>query len=149
MKLVDLDGMRVIARESGERVATARSVVIDARNAQVRAVTVADGDKRLIDWTHVVAAGADATVIDSADALRAPSTEAEAHALHVAESLLGKRVLTTEGRAIGCLEDLVVDSSGCLTELRAGGDAHPGTDVVAIGAFAVVVKADTDDTGVR
>ncbi|MGW0908923.1 PRC-barrel domain-containing protein [Streptomyces sp. NPDC002853] len=93
-----------------------------------------------IPWAQVRGMGPDAVIIDTT----AAATEAVGGASHsrAHKKLLGKRVLTEYGEDIGTLTEVTFDpDTGGIGDLYIGREQVPGTRLVGLGSFAVVLGA--------
>ncbi len=141
--LHSLLGMKVVARDTAERVGEIHGVVVDIHRGTVLAWQVGKGRKaRVIDHAHVTGI-ADAAVIDAEDSLREPADGLETDTLKGRGALLGSLVLTDAGVELGSVDDVEVDTdSGALGVVSTGGAAVEPSRLLGLGSYALVVAAD-------
>ena len=134
-------GRPVVARDTAETVGDVQGAVVDVPSRRIVALQVGKGRKaRLVDWASLSGVGPDAVVVLSESALRGPAGEREEGFVKGGLPLLGARVLTDRGDVIGSLDDVEFDEeSGSVDTLVAGEHQLAGTDLRAIGSYAVVV----------
>ncbi|WP_055702843.1 MULTISPECIES: PRC-barrel domain-containing protein [Streptomyces] len=140
MLLSDTVGRPVVSSSDAARVGTVAGLVVDTEEARVTALRL-DGVKGrgdVVAWADVDALGPDAVVVAAATAARFASADSGKD-----QDLLGKRLLTDLGDAVGTVADLAFDpASGRVDALHTSRGARvPGADLLGIGAYAVVVRA--------
>jgi sporulation protein YlmC with PRC-barrel domain len=136
-------GRKLISRESAEGLGRLTHVVIDVKERRVTALVAGKGRKAaLIDWEQVGGFGPDAVMIVGESALHPPRDDHENAAAHGKLDLVGKRVLSDRGDALGEASDVVFDSdSGAVETVLIGEREVPATSLLGAGSYAVVVKA--------
>jgi len=144
MRLHDAMGRAVVARDTAETVGQVHGAVVDAASHRIVALQVGKGHKgRLADWTAITGVGPDAVVIEGEASLRAVSGEREERILKGDVALLGGRVLTDKGDALGALDDVEFDeTTGELLALICGETSVPATRLRSVGGYAVVVATE-------
>ena len=146
-RLSEVDGERVISRDSAEQVGTLRHVVIDVTARRIVALHV-DGRKRksqLVDWSAITGFGPDAIVVESEDALRPP---AEGQELEVASGKLdldGRLALSEGGDALGAVTDIEFDeASGAIERIVTDQASYDATRLRAIGPYCVILRGSSE-----
>ena len=143
MRANDVGGRKVISTATAATLGKVDSLVVDAAAQRVVAVrlkkTEGDGDTLL--WGDIASFGADAITVASDDVVRVAdgsvSTLADKH-----HHLIGKRVLTQAGEELGKAKDLEFDpADGTIRAVVVEHAEVPGTDLVAVGSYAVIVRA--------
>lgn len=142
VNLSTLYGRPVLDVSSATTVGSVRCGVVAAVDGTVHALvldkTPAEGS--ILSWSSIKSIGPDAITVESAEVFRVPSEEEDRAAKGDLDPI-GKRVLTSDGEAIGELTDLSVDEvSGTVEEVAIGDDRLPGTSIVGSGDYAVVVR---------
>ncbi|MDP8903940.1 MAG: PRC-barrel domain-containing protein [Chloroflexota bacterium] len=144
IRLSQLKGQRVLARDGTQIVGSVRRLLLDRATNSIVALQLdgtSDSDN-LVEWSDLAAIAPDALIVDSEEVLRGPQTAAEHDLLAGRLELQGKLVLTETGDEIGPLNDLAFDErSGQLVELEVPGHVVPASDVVALGPYALIVPA--------
>jgi uncharacterized protein YrrD len=135
-------GRRVVSTNSAETVGIIDTFIIDPGLRRVVAVglTKVTGRFTVLPWERL-SFGADAVTTGGITDLVVPEGQlailADRH-----HSALGKRVLDTAGRELGTAHDADIDpASGAVIALLVGDFAVPGTALIGIGSYAVVVAA--------
>lgn len=134
---------RVVSTTSAVTVGRVDGFVVDAPNARVLALKLkkTPGDADLLRWSELTAFGRDAVTVPDDGVF----TGAEGELATLADSdheILGKLVLTDTGVAVGKLEDVDFDvSDGTVTTLITERSEVPGSTMIAIGGYAVMVRA--------
>jgi sporulation protein YlmC with PRC-barrel domain len=146
MRWSDVQGLKVISRESAEQVGEVRGLVVDPQARTITAVQVTGKKKgEIVSWERFTGLGPDVAVLDDEEAVRAPSGELETAAVHGEADPIGKRLLTDHGDAFGTVQDLEFDrDSGALTALISEREEVGADRLRAIGSYAAVVAAPSD-----
>ncbi|WP_409056271.1 PRC-barrel domain-containing protein [Streptomyces sp. SYP-A7185] len=134
-------GHPVISAEDARPAGEVAGLGIDARTRRITELYLKgskSGDS--VPWTRVRGMGPDAVIIDTtAAATEAGHGEAHSRAL---KRLLGLRVLTEYGEDIGTLSDITFDpETGTVGDLYVGREQLPGSRLVGLGSYALVVGA--------
>jgi sporulation protein YlmC with PRC-barrel domain len=146
-RLSALLGTKVVGRDSASGIGKVHRLVIDPAAGRIAAVQVGKGDDDLIGWEHVVGLGDDAVVVEGDSHRRAASGRLEERAVDGVLDLEGKRILSDRGHELGTVDDVEIDEAeGTVRALLAkGGRVVDGDRLLAIGSYAVVVRAADDD----
>jgi len=135
-------GRKVISTNSAETLGIVDTFVIDPALRRVVAVGLSKVHGRLtvLPWERLTF-GADAVTTGGITDLVVPDGQlaglADRH-----HSALGHRVLDTAGRELGTVRDVDIDpTSGAVIALLIGDLAVPGSALIGIGGYAVVVAA--------
>jgi len=141
MGLRDAMGRAVVARDTAETVGQVHGAVVDVGSRRITAVQVGKGHKaQLADWSAITGVGPDAIVVDSEGGLRGAQGEREERIVKGDIALLGGRVLTDRGDALGTLNDVEFDEdTGEVVALVCGDTSVPAARLRSVGGFAIVV----------
>jgi sporulation protein YlmC with PRC-barrel domain len=140
VRFADIRGRVVVDRSTAREVGTVGALVVDPAEHRITSLDVDDGDGRLVGWDSIVGIGDGGVVVTSGDALRTPSAT-ERERLARGHDLIGRRVLSSAGEAIGELDDIVFDArNGVVESLVANGSDVSGDRLRAIGSYAVIVN---------
>jgi len=139
-------GRKLISRASAGELGVVGHFVVDADERRIAALVVGRGKKaQLVDWAQVSGFGPDAVMVIDDGALRAPVGDREQAAADGRLDLIGKRVLTEQGNALGVLDDVIFDAStGAVAMLRIGDRDIPAASLLGSGPYAVVLDATQD-----
>lgn len=143
MLLSEAVGRQVVNTATAATLGKIDELVIDARAQAVVAVTLrktADGDT--VRWSDITAFGADAVTVPGADRLSEAPPEV-AFLLDKDHRILGKQVLAATGDELGTVQDIEFDPrTGAITALILASGQVPGSRLIAVGSYAVVVQAE-------
>jgi len=144
MRLREAIGRAVVARDTAETVGQVRGAVVDVGARRIAAVQVGKGHKaQLVDWDAITGVGPDAVVIAGEASLRSGRGEREERIVKGDIALLGGRVLTDRGDALGPLDDVEFDeTSGEILTLICGETTVAAARLRSVGGFAVVVATE-------
>ncbi len=144
MRLHDAMGRSVVARDTAETIGQVHGAVVDVGSRRIAALQVGKGHKgRLADWAAVTGVGPDAVVVDGEASLRAARGEREERILKGDIALLGGRVLTDRGDALGALDDVEFDeTTGEILALICGETTVAAGRLRSAGGFALVVAGE-------
>jgi uncharacterized protein YrrD len=152
-KVSQLIGKSIVSGSNGERLGKVADVLLDADSHRVVGLVVAGGvlsSEHVLPYAQVQTLGTDAVIAQSATGL---ITAKEWHAQPVVatrtSALTKKRVLTTSGRAVGDVRDILLDENGMVDALEVSGaglfrrrstvSSSPG---LTIGSDAVLIPDD-------
>ncbi len=149
MGLRDAMGRAVVARDTAETVGQVHGAVIDVDSLRIAAFQLGKGHKaQLADWTAITGVGPDAIVVESQAGLRAANGEREERIVKGDIALLGGRVLTDRGDALGSLDDVEFDEeTGEVVALVCGDTSVAAARLRSVGGFAIVVAAGEPEKG--
>ncbi|MEU6823500.1 hypothetical protein ABZ921_22930 [Streptomyces atriruber] len=140
MLLSQAVGRPVVSSADAAQVGTVAGLVLAPEEALITAVRLdgVKGGADVVAWADVHAVGPDAVVIGAASVARFASTDSAG-----SQDLLGKRLLTELGDAVGTLTDVAFDpESGRVDTLHSSRGARiPGHQLLGVGSYAVVVRA--------
>ena len=145
-------GHPVVATENAEQLGQTSGVAVDPSRARIVALHVSGskGSARFVPWERIASFGADAVMVQDADAVRDTEGPFEQRVADGEGDVLGKRTLTDRGDEIGAIEDVEFDpGDGRLESLQVAGQAIAPERLLGIGAYAVVVRADDSEPDVR
>ncbi|MFE4856611.1 PRC-barrel domain-containing protein [Streptomyces sp. NPDC056670] len=135
-------GRSVINVEDAQQIGAVEELVIDPASAQIVAIRLKgakDAGGGTVAWQDVQAVGPDAVMVHAARTARLSPVDAE-----VQKDLVGKRVLTERGEEIGKLTDVAFDPvTGRVEGLQTARGLIPGHSMLGVGAYALVVRAQT------
>jgi sporulation protein YlmC with PRC-barrel domain len=144
IRLSQVKGRRVIARDNAQVVGSVRRVHVDAATSRVVGIELEGTLDRdtIVEWPAVVAIEQDTLLIENAGDRREPLDATEQAFVAGQLDLEGKLVLHDSGEALGRLEDVVYDErSGRVTELVVPGQLIPIERIVALGSYALIIPA--------
>lgn len=145
MRFTRATGHEVVGTATATTIGTVGELVVDPGEHRVVALALdrRHGDGDTVLWDDVQAFGEDAVTVEDEDRV-AEAPERVAELRRKDHRLLGKRVLTTAGEAIGEVADIDFDpGSGELTELVLRDDGRvAGARLRGVGSYAVVVAAE-------
>ncbi len=142
MLFSEAKGRKVVSTSTAETVGKVNGFLVDPAQSVIIAIELkkTDGGDTL-HWPDVEAFGTDAVTVLDAGKITDASSEAAALA-GKEHHLLDKRVLTTAGDERGKVDDVEFDKeSGAITMLVLGDGELPGSALVGIGSYAVVVRS--------
>lgn len=152
-KVSELIGKPIVSAENGERLGKVSDVLVDAHSQHVVGLVVATGllsSEHVLPYADVQTLGTDAVVARSGSGVVGPKEWHQQAVETVRTSTLKhKRVLTTTGRALGDVRDVLLDEAGEVEGFEVGGSRFggllrrrsrvPQARSVTIGADAVLV----------
>ncbi len=143
MGLRDAMGRGAVARDTAETVGQVHGAVVDVGARRIVALQLGKGHKaQLADWSAITGVGPDAVVVDSGASLRAARGEREERIVKGEIALLGAKVLSDRGDALGTLDDVEFDeATGEILTLVCGGNSVGAGRLRSMGGFATVVTA--------
>jgi uncharacterized protein YrrD len=159
-KVSELVGKSIVSAATGELIGKVSDVLLDRQSQQVVGLVVAGGlvtSEHVLPFADVQTLGTDAVIARSASGMVSAKEwhEREVDVMR-ASALKRKRVLTTSGRALGEVGDVVLDDVGNLegfevTGSALGGLLHPRSRLphsrgVTIGTDALLVEDDAVPT---
>jgi uncharacterized protein YrrD len=156
-KVSELVGKPIVSAENGERIGKVSDVLLDPQSQHVLALVIAGGllhSEHVLLYTDVQTLGTDAVVARSGTGVVGAKEWRQLAVETTRTSMLKhKRVLTTSGRAVGEIRDVVLDDDGGVEAFELGGSALAGllrrrstlphAEGVMIGADAVLVPDET------
>ncbi|WP_375482155.1 PRC-barrel domain-containing protein [uncultured Jatrophihabitans sp.] len=137
----DADGMKVVSTSTAETVGKVHGFIVDVRGPNVIALQLKKTDSGdILRWSDVAAFGADAITVADASKIGEGGDDL-APLLDKRNHVLKKRVLTTGGDELGDVKDVEFDpATGGITSLHVGDRSVPGSTLIGIGHYAVVVR---------
>lgn len=143
MLLSQVLGHPVISAEDARPAGQVAGLGIDPRTRRITELYLRDaksgGDS--VPWTLVRGMGPDAVIVDTAAATEAVRGGSHSRA---DKKLLGKRVLTEYGEDIGTLTDITFDpDTGSVGDLHVGREQFPGSRLVGLGSYALILGTET------
>jgi sporulation protein YlmC with PRC-barrel domain len=144
IRLSEVKGRRVIARDNAQVVGTIRRLHLDVESSRIVGLELEGAIDRdtIVEWPAVVAFGEDALMIEHASDRREPLDEVEQAFVAGQYDLPGKLVMDDAGDALGRLQDLAYDEqTGRVTELFVPGHVIAVDRLVALGSYALIIAA--------
>ena len=144
IRLSEVKGRRVMARDNAQVVGTIRRLHLDVETSRIVGVELEGALDRdtIVEWPAVLAVGDDALMIENASDRREPLDEVEQAFVAGDFDLPGKLVMHDSGDVLGRLEDLAFDErTGRVTELYVPGHVIPIDRMVALGSYALIISA--------
>ena len=109
IKASDIMGRSVSVREGGQEAGKVKDLIVDASGKQVLGFIISEGllkSTKVAPWAALQAIGPDAVVISARSSIVKASQATEIkEALDAGTSIRGLRLQTTEGKALGKVED--------------------------------------------
>jgi sporulation protein YlmC with PRC-barrel domain len=140
MRLEEVWGRAVFDRSTAQELGTVVGFVVDADEHRVIAIDVGCDEPCVVGWDSVVGIGDGGVIVTSKEAVREPK-ETEHARLAAGRQLIGKRVLTSEGKILGELDELIFDPrTGVVERLVIAGGEVEGDHLRAVGSYALVVQ---------
>ena len=142
MLFSEVSGRKLVSTETADTVGKIADFVVDPSLPAVIAITVAKSPNlgSALPWSNVGAVGPDAVTVASAGAIVVPD-ERTTELADKSHSLIGKRVLSTAGVALGTLRDVDFDpATGRLAALLLDTGVVVGDRMMGAGSYAVVVR---------
>lgn len=133
---------KVVSTTSAETLAKVSGFVVDATERKVIAVTV-KGSKsgKVVEWPSITAFGSDALTVESESAITASSERIRALG-GKANTMMGKRVLSTDGDSQGEVSDVEFDGeTGDISFVMVDGAPVTAERLVGVGSYAVVIRS--------
>jgi uncharacterized protein YrrD len=144
LKLSELRGRPVLDIDTATTLGEIDGAVVNSPEGRIAAFTVAHAAEghNVLPWDQIKSVGPDAVTVEGAHALRPPDDPYERGVVDGTFQANGKKVLTTEGDAVGEVADVILDpDSGAFVALLVDGKEFPASQVLAIGDFAAIVQA--------
>jgi sporulation protein YlmC with PRC-barrel domain len=141
MLYTEVVGRKVVSTASATTIGTVQSLVLVP--GQQRAVALSlgkvDGPNTMLPWPAITAFGTDAVTVPGVEALvsdeQLTEFDSKPHAI------LRKKVLTTEGYAVGTVSDVEFDpSDGRIVSLVLDSYRWDGSLLIGVGSYAVIVR---------
>ena len=135
-------GRKVVSTDTAVTVGKIADFVVDPRLPGIVALELAKtpGVGTMLPWQHILAVGVDAVTVASVNAVIVADDYLAALAAKP-HGLLGKRVLSTAGVALGTVRDADFDPAiGRLAGLLLDTGPIDATRLLGMGSFAVVVR---------
>ncbi|HHT02266.1 MAG TPA: hypothetical protein GXZ96_06210 [Firmicutes bacterium] len=154
MRRKELIGRRVVDLETGTEVGIVRELIIDSSLRRMTGLLVevpAAGGVAALSLRSVFALENDTVTIRSFQDLQVPQGREVNGAKHLCRQLIGRRVLTPDGRECGVVEDLVVDpfsgdlagyelSAGLISDILEGRKMLPAGEITFLGRDVIITK---------
>lgn len=144
IRLSEVKGRRVMARDNAQTVGTVRRVQLDVASARIVAIELEAALDRatIVEWPAVVATTEDALMIETAEDRREPLDEAEQAFVAGQLDLAGKLVMHDSGDVLGRIEDVAYEEkTGRVIELYVPGQVVPVERMIALGSYALIIPA--------
>ncbi|WP_295815750.1 PRC-barrel domain-containing protein [uncultured Deinococcus sp.] len=151
----DILGRPIVAVSNGEKIDTVHDVVFDHNANQVLALLVDEGgwfsSAKAVPFGSIRSFGEDAVMIGSADDITTSREDGQLkEALEAKHSLIGMKLLTSDGQDLGRIADVYFDDTtgrvegyeatgGLFSDLSSGRTFVPAPEQVQIGEDAAIV----------
>ncbi|MEJ7651181.1 MAG: PRC-barrel domain-containing protein [Nakamurella sp.] len=136
-------GRQVVSTGNAATVGKIKTFIVDPTSQRVVGLRLSKTPNAgtVLPWPSIHSFGADAVTIADEDLIVEPDPQLAA--LDVKQhSIIGKQVLTTEGRKVGSVVDVDFDpADGRVVSLVLGDHSIDGTTFIGVGSYAVIVKA--------
>ncbi|QOV33849.1 PRC-barrel domain-containing protein [Streptomyces ferrugineus] len=140
-KVLGRDVMDLTTAETVGTVSACTVAPAPARIAGLRLKTRGRG-RRTLAWGDVQSFGPDAVAVEAADRVRDEKTIEPGDHAHAVHDPVGKPVLTETGLVKGTVRDIEFDEqTGDISHLVTDEEQIPGTELLGVGSYAVVVTA--------
>ncbi len=151
---VEIHNLPVISITEGRELGTSKSLLIDAKNGVVAAITIEDEDwyrgVKLLPYSSVIAIGEDAvTITNSENILTLEDASDYETMLDANVRIIGTKAITKTGTIQGKVSEIFVGEGGriekCALENEEGGAAEINTDQISIfGKQVTVIDAELE-----
>ena len=116
-KSVEIIGLPIISITEGRELGMSKSLLIDAKNGKVAAITIEDQDwyrgVKLLPYESVIAIGEDAVTITSSDSILALEDAGDyENMLDDNIRVIGTKAITRSGTIEGCVSEIFVGDNG-------------------------------------
>jgi uncharacterized protein YrrD len=156
-KVSELIGKSIVSADTGERIGKVSDVLVDPESQHVVALVLAGGllrSEHVLPYADVQTLGADAVIARSgAGVVDAKEWHRQGTASRRTSALKHKRVLTTSGRALGEIDDVLLGDGGRVEGFEIAGSTFggllrrrstlPQAHGVTVGVDAVLVPDET------
>jgi sporulation protein YlmC with PRC-barrel domain len=142
MRFSEAKNRKVISTTGATTVGRLNEFVLDPRTAHVVAVKLkkAAGKGDTLTWNHMKSFGQDAIIVESADMISVPEGDL-ATLSDKRHRVLGKRILTDRGEAVGRVKDVEFDpDSGQVRAVITDNEEIDGPRIIGLGSYALVVR---------
>jgi uncharacterized protein YrrD len=154
MKLSELQGKLVVEVATARKAGNVEDALVSPSHDSVNALVVKvaqQGPSRILSTQSLGAIGPDAVTVESAELLRPAEQVPELAGLASLASVIGSRVLTSDGKVLGAISDVTFDPSsysvlsyeykpsGLKSRLKGRSSVAPG-DIIRLGTGMVTVK---------
>lgn len=136
-------GHRVVALDTAEEVGTVKAFVVDRSATRVERLQVAGRKKHALfaDWSSLESFGEDVVMVKTADSLTESDDARDVDAAKGAISILGARILDSDGFEHGTVSDAVFDArTGDIIEVHGPDGAIDAGSIRSLGSYALVVR---------
>ena len=142
MLFSEVHGRKVVSTANAETVGKVDDFVVDPASRSVVALRLKKTDSGdTLTWAGLTAVGADAVTVADASVITAADGRV-AELLGKDHRAVGKRVLSDLGDELGKVSDVDFDpANGAITTIRVGERDVPGSALLGIGSYAVVVHS--------
>lgn len=154
-KSVDIIGLPVIDISEGNEIGIATKLVINSVEGSVAALVVDDGKwylgAKLLPFTAIAGLGESAiTIISDSSILKVENAPNLEQLLHADIAVIGTKVLTKAGRIQGTVKEIIVDTTGKITdceieELNGEFSTIPAQRIFTFGKKVLII-ADENET---
>jgi sporulation protein YlmC with PRC-barrel domain len=142
MRFTEVRKRDVVATDDAETIGRIEHLVVDPTSHTVSALRLGKvkGDDHYVSWSELGSFGQDVVTVPRAVVLRPADDEREEN-VRKETGILGKRVLSDNGRDLGEVEDVEFDpETGEVTTVITDAEQIAGERLRGIGSYAVVVR---------
>ncbi len=141
MRAGEMTGRTVLDVSTATELAKVESVIVDGGARRLAGFRVT-GPSPVLPFAQITSLGADAVTVSGPEVLHLPDTDVERHAVEAHIDPIGLRVLDDAGTDIGTVDDLEINAdTGEVHAVIVGGAEVPGSRLLGVGAYALVVRA--------
>jgi len=154
-------GQSVLSYADGVRIHSVKDLLISDNNDAIIALLVDEGgllgSSQVIPIENVRTFGKDAVIVETSDRVVSAANDPDVNAiLHRQDKLLGKKVVTDMGQAMGAISDMYFDefsgrisgfevSTGLFGDMASGTSFLPVNDIDRLGPDVVFVRPETGE----
>lgn len=153
MRWNTIRGNTIVSSDDAKSLGTVASLSMsfdDTATIDAFVVDDADGGRSMLPFSAVKSFGDDALVVDDPTTLRPSKSDIEDEAVLGAHQVIGKRVLTDTGGAMGTASDIEFSTNtGECERIILADDDLPAGRLLGVGSFAVIVSARRNSDGER
>ncbi|MDQ2845144.1 MAG: PRC-barrel domain-containing protein [Actinomycetota bacterium] len=143
MLFSEAQGRKVVSIDAAATVGNIRGYIVDPAAAQIVALSLnkTPHSGNVLPFSDITGFGADAVTV-AGDQLIVEPDERISQLDGKAHLIVGKQVLNTDGQRIGAVADVDFDAAtGRINQLILAEESVPGTKLLGVGSYAVVVRA--------
>ena len=150
-RAAEILGLPVIEEKSGEIIGEVHDVIFIPTSSRIKGLIVEKGNKYLLQSHNINEIGEDAVIIKKGNVLQDYEKMPGIGVKEGENSLRGEKVITSSGREVGTVEDLVIDeetgeiigyelSEGLIQDLLEGRNILEFSEELNYGKDALIIK---------